>query len=287
MKNRIRQTLFLILMTLAAMTAAQAQIFPHFDCAEPLAFDGQGKVTQYRAWFGYENTWEDPQTIHPGPNNFFSPNQGGQFTGQQTVVFQLGYFKRSFSITINVSDTLNIVDWIVNNRPASSSLNPARFCDNGTTLMTYQGRLTVSGASSNSPHDFEFRFFNASTGGAEISPPVMNLNVPVTNGVFTTQIDLSPVFRKNVVEGRWMQIGVRRAGGSSPFEPLTPRQHLTAAPFAVNARNVSGGFVQIPVGGDSSPSKCSDATRGQMFFQPGQSRLYICSTDGWKSVTLQ
>jgi hypothetical protein len=112
--------------------------------------------------------------------------------------------------------------------------------------------------------------------------------VPVTGGVFTTQLDMSAVFRKGFVEGKWMQIGVRRVGTTGAYTQLSPRQQLTAAPFAVNARNVSGGFVQIPVNADVSADKCNDQTRGQMVLIGGSSTntLRICTFNGWKIVSL-
>lgn len=281
-------TIFVVLM-FAFASAAQAQIYPHFDCAEPLVTDAAGNVTQYRAWFGFENKSSGAVIINEGPNNFFSPNPNGQFSDQQTVQFPVGYFKKTFSITVTVTDTLKLVYWFVQNRPAQTSLNPA--CDNGTTSMTYQGRLSAAGAAANQPHDFEFRFFNSSA-DSEVLAHAYSTNVPVTNGVFTAQIDLGSVFARNAVEGKWMQIGVRRTGTTDAYEQLAPRQQLTAAPFAVNARNVSGGFVQIPVNTantDNSPHKCNDATRGQMFLQSGTSsyRLFICTNDGWKFAALQ
>lgn len=286
------KTFYSCLIFFACITAARAQITPHLDCVEPLAYDNAGAITQYRAWFGYENRGTTPVTINDGPNNFFTPNPNGQFSGQQTNVFQPGYQRRTFSITVTVSSTLKLVSWLVQNRPASTSLNPASFCDNGTQLMTYQGRLTVSGAAANQPHDFEFRFYDNQTGGTEMQPRLYAANVPVTNGVFTTQIDIGQVFTKGVVEGKWMQIGVRKAGTTGAYETLTPRQQLTAAPFAVNARNVSGGFVQIPVNNvniGNSPWTCDDAKRGQIFLSSNNTSatLYVCTTTGWKSVALQ
>jgi hypothetical protein len=267
----------------AGCVAAQAQIYPHFDCSEPIAYNDSGAVTQYRSWFGYENAGSDAVSINDGSNNFFSPNPGGIYSGQQTTVFQPGYQRRSFSIIITPGST---VTWIVQNRPAATSLNPARFCGNGTNLVTYQGKLTVAGAAANQPHDFEFRFFDVPTGGDETSPRLYSANVAVTNGIFTTQLDANQIFRKGVSEGKWLQIGVRRAGTTDAYEQLLPRQQLTAAPFAVNATNVSGGFVQLPINQDTTAEKCNDATRGQISLA-GSSLLRVCTTIGWKQITLQ
>jgi hypothetical protein len=266
------------------VSSARAQIVPHFDCAEPI-YDNTGAITHYKAYFGYENKGSAAVTVTDEPNNFFSPNPSGMYSGQQTTTFQRGYQKRNFSILI--AATVDETAWIVQNRPAHSSKNPARYCDNGTSAMTYQGRLTERGAAANQPHDVEFRFFDAPIGGEEMQPRLYAENAAVTNGVFTAQLDMSSIFRKGFLEGKWMQIGVRRAGTTDTYQQLTPRQQLTSAPFAVNAKNVSGGFVQIPAVIGAAPESCNDSTRGQMFLRTTDNKLYICSKDGWKWVQLQ
>jgi hypothetical protein len=108
------------------------------------------------------------------------------------------------------------------------------------TAFTYQGRL----ASSNSPacgnYDFTFALFNnSSTNSGQIGNTLTNLNVGVTNGLFTVMLDFSNVFSGNAL---WLAIGVRTNGGGA-FTALNPLQQLTPTPYAVfasTASNLSG-----------------------------------------------
>src|SRR5690606_2360621 len=61
------------------------------------------------------------------------------------------------------------------------------------------------------------------------------LTVPVTNGLFTVDLDLHPGQTYNGTE-RWLQIRLRRAG-TTQYTLLTPRQRLAPAPFANLALN--------------------------------------------------
>src|SRR5436190_16979498 len=62
----------------------------------------------------------------------------------------------------------------------------------GTPLshaFTYQGRLLVSLAPANTPHDFQFTLFDQSSGGIQIAGPITLDNVPTSNGLFTVHLD--------------------------------------------------------------------------------------------------
>jgi hypothetical protein len=101
------------------------------------------------------------------------------------------------------------------------------------SVITYQGSLRSAGSPANGRFDFLFTLFDSLAGGTQIAGPVTNLNVPVTNGLFTTSLD----FGTNAYTGggRWLDISVRTNGSSGAFTPLTPRQAITAAPLAVFA----------------------------------------------------
>src|SRR6266436_5718142 len=62
----------------------------------------------------------------------------------------------------------------------------------GTPLgsaFTYQGRLLVSLAPANTPHDLQFTLVDQSSGGIQIAGPITLDNVPTSNGLFTVQLD--------------------------------------------------------------------------------------------------
>ena len=114
--------------------------------------------------------------------------------------------------------------------------------------ITYQGVLNDNKQPANGLYDLNFVLRDAPTGGAQVGFSSGFRNVPVTNGLFTVQLD----FGANAFNGspRWLEIGVL-PGGSPPsqgFPSLSPRQPLTAAPqalYATQAGSVVGGANQV------------------------------------------
>ena len=58
------------------------------------------------------------------------------------------------------------------------------------TAFTYQGRLNNTGSPANGSYDFTFTLFTASSGGMAIAGPVTNTATVVSNGLFTTMVNL-------------------------------------------------------------------------------------------------
>jgi trimeric autotransporter adhesin len=101
------------------------------------------------------------------------------------------------------------------------------------TAFTYQGHLTVGASPANGNYDLKFSLFDAATNGAQIGGSVTNLNIGVTNGLFTTAMDFGPgIFTGQAL---WLQIGVESNGGGSNFTLLGALQPLTPAPYAIYA----------------------------------------------------
>ena len=74
------------------------------------------------------------------------------------------------------------------------------------TAFTYQGRLNSSGSPANGNYDFTFSLFNNSgTNSGQIGSTLTNLDVDVTNGLFTVALDFGGVFTGNAT---WLAIGV-------------------------------------------------------------------------------
>jgi hypothetical protein len=115
-------------------------------------------------------------------------------------------------------------------------LQPSTLLAQGTAF-TYQGRLDAGGAPANGSFDLRFAIYDAASGGSLLAGPLTNVATPVINGLFTVALD----FGAGVFTGpaRWLEIGVRTNGGGA-FTALSPRQALTATPYAILAGNVSG-----------------------------------------------
>ena len=102
------------------------------------------------------------------------------------------------------------------------------------TAFTYQGRLDQAGSPITAACDFRFDLYNAATGGARVAAATAS-NVAVTDGLFTVP---SLDFGGNAFAGeaRWLELAVGCPSPSSSFTPITPRQALAAAPYALYAR---------------------------------------------------
>lgn len=100
--------------------------------------------------------------------------------------------------------------------------------------FTFQGQLQESGFPADGSYDFEFEPFDAETGGISFAPTLPQ-TLQVDDGIFTTQLDFGDgPFMGDAV---WLEVRVRPSGGGA-FTVLSPRQPLTAAPYAMHARFV-------------------------------------------------
>ncbi len=108
------------------------------------------------------------------------------------------------------------------------------------TALTYQGRLKDGGQPASGLHDFRFRLFNASQGGAQVGDTQCLNNLSVSDGLFTAQIDFGQQYASP--DPRFLEIEVRKDTGlgcnnGGGFVVLSPRQPLTAAPRASHANS--------------------------------------------------
>ncbi len=108
------------------------------------------------------------------------------------------------------------------------------------TEFTYQGQLKEAGFPADGDYDFIFRLYDAAEGGAQVGGDFPLDDWPVSNGLFTAQLD----FGLSAFDGnaRWLEVAVRLgAGGGEPYTVLSPRQPVTATPFALYALAGPGG----------------------------------------------
>jgi len=98
--------------------------------------------------------------------------------------------------------------------------------------FTYQGKLVNGGAPANGQYDFTFTLFDSAAGGQQVGSPVSVTNQAVNNGTFTSMLNFPPTAFRG--EARWLQIAVRPAS-SGNYVTLSPRQALTAVPYALSA----------------------------------------------------
>ena len=117
------------------------------------------------------------------------------------------------------------------------------------TAFTYQGQLSASGGPASGNYDFTFALFNtnSSNAGQQAGNTLTNLNVGVTNGVFTVTLDFGSVFTGNAT---WLAIEMRTNGGTV-FTALNPLQELTPTPYAMYAPNAGAAASANTVAGSN------------------------------------
>jgi hypothetical protein len=107
-----------------------------------------------------------------------------------------------------------------------------------TTGFTYQGKLADSGTPASGNYDFEFRLFDAVSGGTQQGTTQTLTNVAVASGIFTVGLDFGACATCFNGAPRFLDISVRVAGGGA-YTPLTPRQPITATPYAIKTQNLA------------------------------------------------
>jgi hypothetical protein len=101
-----------------------------------------------------------------------------------------------------------------------------------STAFTYQGQLKDNGNPANGRYDLIFQVFDSPSGGSSLGGSVVTNGLPVTNGLFTINLD----FGSAAFTGppRWLQIQVS-TNGAGLYAALSPRQPLTPTPYATFA----------------------------------------------------
>ncbi len=101
------------------------------------------------------------------------------------------------------------------------------------TEFTYQGVLKEGGDPANGSYDFVFRLMSAQVGGMQIGTAQLVNDWNVVDGLFTVQLDFGA--GRFTGEPRWVQVEVRPGASTGSYTTLTPRQRVTAAPYAMYA----------------------------------------------------
>jgi len=99
------------------------------------------------------------------------------------------------------------------------------------TAIPYQGQLSDGGNPATGQYDFEFKLFDAASGGAQIGSTNNKENVQVSSGNFAVELDFGGSAFTGA--GRFLEIGVRAGSSTGAFTTLTPRRPLLAVPYAL------------------------------------------------------
>ncbi len=107
------------------------------------------------------------------------------------------------------------------------------------TSFTYQGQLIVNGTPANGSCDFRFTLYDAASSGSQVGSAVVKPALPVTGGLFTTDLD----FGTGIFAGqkRWLQVEASCPASASPsYTVVGALQELTATPYALYAASAGG-----------------------------------------------
>ena len=128
-----------------------------------------------------------------------------------------------------------------NIQQVSSSLAQSGLLDPNTleevgTSFTYQGILKdISGNPISSTCDFRFILYDADAGGSQVGSTLVK-TIAVVSGYFTVVLDFgSGIF---IGKARWLEVAVK-CSGEIDYTTLSPRQAVTAAPFAIYSFNTA------------------------------------------------
>ena len=118
-----------------------------------------------------------------------------------------------------------------------------------STAFTYQGLLNSGGAAVNGTTDLTFTLYDEASGSNPVGTSNVVSDLSISNGVFTVTLD----FGAGAFNGtaRWLEIAVRPGASTGSYTKLTPRQALTATPFALysgGAATPPSGMALIPAG---------------------------------------
>ncbi len=156
----------------------------------------------------------------------------------------------------------------------------------GETLLppafTYQGQLKQAGRPTDGLADLKFSLWTAVAGPSQIGPTLTFANLDVDHGLFSVALDFG-AGRFNG-DPRWLQVEARHPASVGVYTTLTPRQPVTAAPYALHTRGVyvaADGKVGI---GDTSPAAMLTVGDGDKL-QVSGSDGDVIFTDDQASIT--
>jgi len=141
-----------------------------------------------------------------------------------------------------------------------------------TTSFTYQGRLPDGATPANGVYEIQFTLWDAITAGTQEPQPepivITRTNVQVSAGAFTVQ---SLDFGANAFPGgnRYLEISVRRKS-SEPFTTLSPRQQISATPYAIRAMSAAQADVALDsnkLGGIDAGQYLTTTSAGNTFIR--------------------
>lgn len=140
-----------------------------------------------------------------------------------------------------------------------------------TTAFNYQGKLTEGGSPANGSYQMQFKLFDALSGGSQIGATISDVNLTVTNGIFSTKLD----FGANALSGanRWLEIAVRHSS-SEFYTTLSPREQIASSPYAVRTLSAASADNALNLGGIPANEYVTISSVGSSFIRNGTAQQF-------------
>ena len=153
------------------------------------------------------------------------------------------------------------------------------------TAFTYQGRLASGTNAATGLFDFTFALYDAASGGAQQGSTLIGTALPVTNGYLAVTLDFGNQFGGSAL---WLDMAVK-TNGAAGYTPLTPRQPLTAGPYALYSPYAGSAAVATTANGVAAGSITSAALAPGAVSQLGtpngtQTNVIQVDTNGWVGI---
>ena len=105
-----------------------------------------------------------------------------------------------------------------------------------SNAFTFQGALDDAGSPANGAYDFRFILYDDAVAGSQVGPISTINDLTVAGGIFTTLLD----FGASAFSGdaRWVEVQVRPGASAGSYTVLSPRQPVTATPYALYAKTI-------------------------------------------------
>jgi hypothetical protein len=110
------------------------------------------------------------------------------------------------------------------------------------TSFNHSCQLKHGGSPANGNYDFEYRLFDAASGGNEVAAVVHRPGVAVVNGACANKVDFGHAFDDG--QERWMEIRVRQAG-SPNFTPLSRQKCSVSLQARHAAQSASAAMADV------------------------------------------
>ncbi len=116
--------------------------------------------------------------------------------------------------------------------------------------FTYQGKLDDNGQPANGLYDLQVRLLDGPDPGTAAQIELLQLNdVPVSNGIFTTELNFTTTFDGTPY---WLELGVRAGASTGGYSQLLPTQAITATPEAQVSLSAATGSIDSAAIADGS-----------------------------------